>query len=150
MARREPGRRQFRVAPVEVFVSDFARTGQKGRQAAAILKKVYGLDRNADLFVAGYSRGASAAIIAAETLQKDGIVVKAMFLFDPVARHMCSGGEVIPANVRRAYVAYRALDADIVAKEDMACQEAVAGFMNDAMDVEGLKGVRLTSITPIV
>jgi hypothetical protein len=216
-----------------------ARTGQKGRRAAEILKKVYGLDRNAHLFVAGYSRGGSAAIIAAETLQKDGINVRALFLFDPVARHMCSGGEVIPANVDRAYVAYRSLDADIVAryeatistggspmpdkigkfsiwnaatlfnpvgaaieyatngnpirpsfgktatqmagpryrqdgkarmvvktfrgshgalggvgwkmvKEDLACQEAVAGFMNDAMDAEGLKGVKLTSITPIV
>jgi hypothetical protein len=216
-----------------------ARTGQKGREAAAILKKVAGLDRNAELFLAGYSRGASSAIIAAETLEKDGVYVKAMFLFDPVARHMCAGGEVIPANVRRAYVAYRSLDADIVAryegtisaggapmpgkigtfsvwkaatllhpvdalfdyattgnpirptfgktatkmagarfrqdgkarmvvktfrgshgalggvgwrmvKEDMACQEAVAGFMTDAMDGEGLKGVKLTSITPIV
>jgi pimeloyl-ACP methyl ester carboxylesterase len=216
-----------------------ARTGQKGREAAAILKRVHGLDRNAQLFLAGYSRGGSAAIIAAETLQKDGVPVKALFLFDPVARHMCSGGEVIPANVRRAYVAYRALDADIVAryeatisaggapmpdkigkfsvwkaatlfnpvgaaieyvtngnpirptfgktatqmagprfredgkasmvvktfrgshgalggvgwkmvKEDVACQEAVAGFMNDAMDAEGLKGVRLTGITPIL
>src|SRR6185312_8320235 len=42
-----------------------ARTGQKGREAAAILKKVYALDRNAQLFLAGYSRGGSAAIIAA-------------------------------------------------------------------------------------
>ncbi len=52
------------------------------------------------LMLAGYSRGGSAAIMAAEMLAGHGIEVDSLFLFDAVARHTASGGEVIPANVR--------------------------------------------------
>ena len=46
--------------------------------------------------LAGYSRGGSAAILAAEQLDKEKVNVDALFLFDAVARHRFSGGEVIP------------------------------------------------------
>lgn len=52
------------------------------------------------LMVAGYSRGGSAAIMACEHLERDGIEVDSLFLFDAVARHEFPGGHVIPANVR--------------------------------------------------
>lgn len=52
------------------------------------------------LMLAGYSRGGSAAIMVAEMLAQRGIEVDSLFLFDAVARHASSGGEVIPANVR--------------------------------------------------
>ena len=52
------------------------------------------------LMLAGYSRGGSAAIMAAEMLDAHGIQVDSLFLFDAVARHTASGGEVIPANVK--------------------------------------------------
>ena len=63
----------------------------------------------AKLMLAGYSRGGSAAILAAEMLATEGrcrvqaggepIPVDSMFLFDAVARHKFSGGETVPANV---------------------------------------------------
>jgi len=68
------------------------------------------------LFLAGYSRGASAAILAAERLQPKGVKIEGMFLFDPVARHTYSGGEVIPANVSKAYVVRRLLEPALVKK----------------------------------
>lgn len=52
------------------------------------------------LMLAGYSRGGSAAIMAAEMLGQHGIEIDSLFLFDAVARHTASGGEVIPANVK--------------------------------------------------
>jgi len=61
--------------------------------------------------LAGYSRGGSAAIMAAESLEKDGIPIDSMFLFDAVARHHYTGGEVIPANVEFSCHAVRDLNA---------------------------------------
>ncbi len=66
------------------------------------------------LFMAGYSRGASAAIMAAERLTAQGIWVDGLFLFDPVARHVFPGGEVIPSKVRFVRVARRSLDPGLV------------------------------------
>ncbi len=93
---------------------DGFRTRGLGEQAASYLKSSRQRDPNGKLYLAGYSRGASAAIMAAEILQKDQIKVEAMFLFDPVARHMSEGGEVIPGNVAKAWVARRKLDPDLV------------------------------------
>jgi hypothetical protein len=56
--------------------------------------------------------------MGAEILEKQGIQVDAMFLFDPVARHASKGGEVVPTNVARLYIARRRLDPALVAKYD--------------------------------
>ena len=56
--------------------------------------------------------------MGAEILQKQGIGVDALFLFDPVARHASEGGEVVPANVALLFVARRQLDPRLVAKYD--------------------------------
>ena len=68
------------------------------------------------LMLAGYSRGGSAAIMAAESLEKNGIPVDSMFLFDSVARHRFSGGDVIPANVQFSRHARRDLNAYLIVK----------------------------------
>jgi hypothetical protein len=68
------------------------------------------------LMLAGYSRGASAAIYAAEFLQDQGLKVDSLFLFDAVARHIFPGGEVIPANVGFSRHACRTDDATFVGR----------------------------------
>lgn len=83
--------------------------GRAGRMVDFI-KRNHAGDPEGRFILAGYSRGASAAIMAAERLEQIGITIAAMFLFDPVARHMNSGGETIPKNVEQAFVAYRSLD----------------------------------------
>jgi hypothetical protein len=88
---------------------------ERGRRAADFLTARKG---GGSLMLAGYSRGGSAVIMAAEALALRGISVSAMFLFDPVARHASTGGEVIPANVERVWIARRRLDRDLVEKYD--------------------------------
>ena len=68
------------------------------------------------LMLAGYSRGGSAAIMACEMLERDGVPVDSLFLFDAVSRDEFPGGKVIPANVRFSRHARRSLAADFVAK----------------------------------
>jgi len=73
-------------------------------------------DPSPRLMLAGYSRGGSAAIMACELLERDGIDVDSLFLFDAVARHEFSGGTVIPANVRYSRHARRSLSETFVEK----------------------------------
>ncbi len=54
--------------------------------------------------------------MAAEILSAREIHVDGRFLFDPVALHIYRGGEVIPANVDKSWVAVRSLDSQLVAK----------------------------------
>ena len=67
----------------------------------------YRRDAGVQIMLAGYSRGGSAVIMAAELLEAQGVPVHSMFLFDPVARHVYPGGEVIPSNVAFSRVARR-------------------------------------------
>ena len=67
----------------------------------------YKRDPEVQIMMAGYSRGGSAVIMAAEQLEGLGVPVHSMFLFDPVARHVYPGGEVIPSNVAFSRVARR-------------------------------------------
>lgn len=80
------------------------------------LKAQYAGDPEARLMLAGYSRGGSAAIMAAEMLERDGIEVDSLFLFDAVARHRFHRGHVIPANVRFSRHARRCQNLDFVEK----------------------------------
>jgi len=68
------------------------------------------------VYLAGYSRGASAVIYAAELLQERGITVDVMFLFDAVARHVWStlGGTTVPSNVMLTLHAARDQNAAMV------------------------------------
>ena len=54
------------------------------------------------LVLAGYSRGGSAAMMAAQILNKQGLRVDAMLLFDPVARHASEGRGIVPGICRSA------------------------------------------------
>ena len=86
------------------------------------------------LMLAGYSRGGSAAIMAAELLEKKcQIPVDSLFLFDAVARHVFKGGEVIPANVQFSRHARRDLRTRLVLK-----------YEGTFSDVE-VKGVAMTN-----
>ena len=71
-----------------------------------------------ELYLAGFSQGGSAAVMAAEFLERKKIPVQGIFLFDAIARHPYLGGEVIPANVGFAYHAVRSQDPAFVAKYD--------------------------------
>jgi hypothetical protein len=66
------------------------------------LLKAYHSDPSTRLMLAGYSRGGSAVIMAAEllSLRNPNISIHSMFLFDAVARHAFPGGEIIPSNVQ--------------------------------------------------
>lgn len=82
----------------------------------AWLKSQHKKDSSLRLMLAGYSRGGSAAIMACEMLEHDGIDVDSLFLFDAVARHEFPGGSVIPANVQYSRHARRSLASDFVEK----------------------------------
>ncbi len=61
------------------------------------------------VFLAGHSRGGAAVIFAAQDLQKLGIHVEAMFLYDAVNRtfNTLRSPQTIPGNVRTCYHAMR-------------------------------------------
>ena len=70
------------------------------------------------IMLAGYSRGGSIAVIAAEMLKEKGINVDFLFLFDPVDRHLSGDTKVIPSNVCEVWVARRKIDAKAMNKYD--------------------------------
>ena len=82
-------------------------TAPETLRAFGWLARAFFEDRDTKLMLAGYSRGGSAAIWAAQMLENLSIPVHSMFLFDPVARHVYPGGEVIPGNVAFSRVARR-------------------------------------------
>jgi hypothetical protein len=64
------------------------------------------------IFLAGHSRGGAAVIFAAEDLNKIGVKVEAMFLFDAVDRTLNNrrNSESIPDNVKKCYHAIREVE----------------------------------------
>lgn len=69
---------------------------------------------DAAVMLMGYSRGASIVIMTAEYLDELGIPVHSLWLFDAVARHIYSGGEVIPRNVAYSRHAVRSDDPELI------------------------------------
>lgn len=81
------------------------------------------------LFLAGYSRGAAAAILAARNLRRDGIDVEAAFLFDAVLMHWGMTAHTLPPNVRHVYHIMRpspevAAHRDLISRYEGALSEA--------------------------
>jgi LysM domain len=103
--------------------------GEQVRAEAVVayqfLKESHASNPATRLMLAGYSRGGSAAIMAAELLEKDGLKVDSLFLFDAVARHrfLFPAGEVIPANVQFSRHARRDLNALLVLKYEGSFSE---------------------------
>jgi hypothetical protein len=93
---------------------------EEARAVYRWLKAEHEADPDVRLMLAGYSRGGSAAIMACEMLEHDGIQVDSLFLFDAVARHEFPGGSVIPANVRFSRHARRSLAAEFVERYEGA------------------------------
>lgn len=87
------------------------RIRERGQRAATFLAGVKRSQPDARLFLAGYSRGGSAALFAAHILNEMGSIgVDGLFLFDPVRMHLTSGGRGIPANVHFSRAAVRDLN----------------------------------------
>lgn len=55
------------------------------------------------ILLTGYSRGAAGVVAMAARLQREGIGVRALLLFDCVDRHLAIDAEVIPNNVEHVY-----------------------------------------------
>jgi hypothetical protein len=116
----------------------------EARAAHRWLKGAYDHDPAVRLMLAGYSRGGSAAIMACEMLERDGIEVDSLFLFDAVARHEFPGGTVIPANVLFSRHARRSLAAEFVARYEGTLQglKLIAGFQNPIRPLFGNTGLK--------
>lgn len=84
---------------------DGVSTGPKGIAAMEWLakQKAAGVQR---LFLAGYSRGGTAAVVAAQNLARQDIAVDGLFLFDPVDRSLAMTFG-IPKNVKFSRTAFR-------------------------------------------
>jgi hypothetical protein len=102
---------------------------EEAAAAAGYLLAMHDTNPNLRLMLAGYSRGGSAAIMAAEILEKQNVPVDALFLFDAVARHIYSGGEVIPKNVHFSRHARRELNWHMVLKYEGTFSD-VGGVVN--------------------
>jgi pimeloyl-ACP methyl ester carboxylesterase len=85
--------------------------GYRIRERSARAVEYLEQQRGKRLMLAGYSRGGSAAVIAASLLEVSGLTVEHLFLFDPVARHLSGDSETIPANVKNAWVVRRRIGA---------------------------------------
>ncbi len=103
------------------------RIAERGQRAADFLLAAKKATPNVKIALAGYSRGGSAVIIAAEILERSKTQVDAMFLLDPVARHLTRGGEIIPASVRQVWTARRSTDPALVAKYDNTIGPKIGG-----------------------
>jgi hypothetical protein len=116
----------------------------EANQAYRWLKSAHDADPGARLMLAGYSRGGSAAIMASEKLEKHGVAVDSLFLFDAVARHEFPGGNVIPANVRFSRHARRCHAADFVERYEgtLARIALVGGFENPIRPLFGNVGLK--------
>ena len=107
------------------------------------LKSAHEADPDSRLMLAGYSRGGSAAIMACEMLEHDGITVDSLFLFDAVGRHEFPGGSVIPANVRFSRHARRCHAADFVERYEGTLKRIglIGGFENPIRPLFGNVGM---------
>jgi Thioesterase domain len=65
------------------------------------------IEQRRKVFLVGHSRGGAIVIHVARIMQRRGMPVEAMFLFDAVARNLSLDAEEIPANVRFCYHAMR-------------------------------------------
>ncbi len=98
--------------------------------ATAWLKLQRQIDPKVRLMLAGYSRGGTVAIAAAERLEAANLPVDALFLFDAVARNIMWYGRVIPANVKVCRYAQRSHDPAFVDKYEKKYNVALAQLTN--------------------
>ena len=87
----------------------------KARQAVNFLTRSKTGGRK-KLFLAGYSRGCSAALLAAEMLEKKNIGVEGIILFDPVAKHIGHAVKKLPSNVENSLIFIRHVTPELIKK----------------------------------
>lgn len=96
----------------------------RAERAAEFLISEKQRDPRVKLALAGYSRGGSIAVIAAERIRKAiGAFIDGMFLFDPVDRHNSGDTKFIPMNVQRCFVARRFIDHPDMKKYDYSLSD---------------------------
>lgn len=99
--------------------------------AATHLITQYRIDPSTRLMLAGYSRGGSIAVIAAEMVRtRIHQHIDAMFLFDPVARHFSASSELIPGNVKRCYIARRQINNPKMDKYDFTLVAGIGDLLS--------------------
>lgn len=81
-----------------------------GGHSADYIEDLYKTKGCRDIILAGYSRGAAAQVEAAQWLNKKGITVKALFLFDPVGWYPFEHCDEIPDGVENVFIARRDLN----------------------------------------
>ncbi len=124
--------------------------GYRIRERSARAADFLSHQRGKRLMLAGYSRGGSAAVIAASMLGNVGVGVDFLFLFDPVARHLSGSSDVVPGNVGEVWIARRRIGAPEMDRYDYSLLGDPAGhnpvrnwFGTTATDVAS--GVRVTA-----
>jgi pimeloyl-ACP methyl ester carboxylesterase len=103
------------------------RIRERAQRAADHLLAQHRQYPKAPLALAGYSRGGSAAVMAAAMLKAAGCRVDLLLLFDPVARHLSGDSDCIPGSVRQAWVARRRIGAPEMDRYDFSLLGDAAG-----------------------
>lgn len=87
------------------------------------------------IFLAGYSRGGAAVVIAAERLARDldrrDLGIEALFLFDAVDRDLHTDSSTVPGCVKKAYHALRSPAIGSRSYFDNAARVAPAGVLEE-------------------
>lgn len=85
-------------------------------------------------FLAGYSRGGSAALIAAEIMRRRGFPVTGLLLFDPVNKHIWDTPAGIPANVENSCTFVRDVTAALVKQYAGTISDDAPRILGDWVD----------------
>jgi hypothetical protein len=85
-------------------------------------------------FLAGYSRGGSAALIAADIMRSRNIPVSGLILFDPVNMHLSGSTQGIPANVEASVTFVRRLLPALVKKYAGVFSDPLPRMVGDWVD----------------
>lgn len=97
--------------------SDGLTVREKAETAAAqLMSGIVSCNPDDRFFLSGYSRGGSAALMAAELMRMRGFPVTGLLLFDPVKKHPFDTPPGIPANVQNSYTFVRDVTPALVKK----------------------------------
>lgn len=85
-------------------------------------------------FLSGYSRGGSAALMAAEIMRMRGFPVTGLLLFDPVKKHPYDTPPGIPANVQNSYTFVRDVTPALVKKYAGTIDDDIPRILGEWVD----------------
>ncbi|MFO0826509.1 MAG: PAAR domain-containing protein [Phycisphaerales bacterium] len=117
---------QLRSCPIARYERGPSGEGFRVVERAQRAAEFLSLQHEKRLVLAGYSRGGSAAVIAARILEQRGLDVDLLLLFDPVDRGS-GDSSVISSNVANAWIASREADAPEMDRYDCSLPGDPAG-----------------------